>query len=62
MALVGVGAKGDTKKLLLGLSIMVGVVTIIVHLKNINRMDTVEASNGERLSVLEEKVSQLEKN
>ena len=60
MALVGVNANGQTKSLLVGLTIAVAVLTVVVHLKNIKRMDDTEASNAERLAILEEKVSQLE--
>ena len=60
MALVGVSANGQTKKLILGLTIAVAALTIVVHLKNIKKMDKEEESNSVRLAVLEEKVATLE--
>lgn len=60
MALVGVQANGQTKKLILGLTIAVAALTIVVHLKNIKKMDAEEADNSVRLAVLEEKVKTLE--
>lgn len=60
MALVGVSANGQTKKLILGLTIAVAALTIVVHLKNIKKMDAEEEDNSVRLAVLEEKVKTLE--
>tara|TARA_R110002020_G_scaffold94031_1_gene226645 strand:+ start:1737 stop:1928 length:192 start_codon:yes stop_codon:yes gene_type:complete len=60
MALVGVQANGKTKTLLLGLTITVAVLTIVVHLKNIKRMDELEESNSERLAILETKITAIE--
>jgi len=60
MALIDMNAKGNGKTMLLVLTASVAVLTIIVHLKNIRRMDEVEKSNGERLSILEEKVNNIE--
>ena len=60
MALVGVSANGQTKQLIIGLTIAVAALTIIVHLKNIKKMDEEEESNSVRLAVLEEKVATLE--
>ena len=60
MALVGVQASGQIKTLIIGLTIAVAVLTIVVHIKNINRMDASEEANATRLAVLEEKVATLE--
>jgi|AP03_1055505.scaffolds.fasta_scaffold00136_17 hypothetical protein len=60
MALVGVQANGQIKTLIIGLTVAVAVLTIVVHLKNIKRMDESEEANATRLAVLEEKVATLE--
>tara|TARA_R100001244_G_scaffold86809_2_gene66201 strand:- start:3794 stop:3985 length:192 start_codon:yes stop_codon:yes gene_type:complete len=60
MALVGIQANGQIKTLIIGLTIAVAVLTIVVHMKNIKKMDEVEEANSTRLAVLEEKVSTLE--
>tara|TARA_R110000803_G_scaffold191092_1_gene253737 strand:- start:486 stop:677 length:192 start_codon:yes stop_codon:yes gene_type:complete len=60
MPLIGVGASGNNKSLIIGLTIIVSALTIIVHLKNLKKMDSEEKSNAVRLATLEEKVSTLE--
>jgi len=56
-----VEAKGTTKQILVAMTLIVGSVTIITHLKNMRKNDKAEGENNERLTVLEEKVAQLEK-
>ena len=56
-----VEAKGTTKQILVAMTLIVGAVTIISHLKNMRKNDKGEGENNERLTVLEEKVAQLEK-
>lgn len=56
-----VEAKGTTKQILVAMTLIVGSVTIISHLKNMRKNDKAEGENNERLTVLEEKVAQLEK-
>jgi len=56
-----VEAKGTTKQILVAMTLIVGSVTIISHLKNMRKNDKSEGENNERLTVLEEKVAQLEK-
>jgi len=56
-----VEAKGTTKQILVAMTLIVGAVTIISHLKNMRKNDKAEGENNERLTVLEEKVAQLEK-
>lgn len=56
-----VEAKGTTKQILVAMTLIVGAVTIISHLKNMRKNDKAEGENNERLTILEEKVAQLEK-
>lgn len=56
-----VEAKGTTRQILVAMTLIVGAVTIISHLKNMRKNDKAEGENNERLTVLEEKVAQLEK-
>lgn len=56
-----VEAKGTTKQILVAMTLIVGSVTIISHLKNMRKNDKAEGENNERLTVLEDKVAQLEK-
>jgi len=56
-----VEAKGTTRQILVAMTLIVGAVTIISHLKNMRKNDKAEGENNERLTVLEERVAQLEK-
>ena len=58
MALLNVGATGDTKQLLIIGSIAVMVLTIVVHIKNLQRMSK-EDDHYTRLELMEAEIKAL---